>query len=68
MKVSIVGEVQGTEYELVDISQAAKRLGYSRRHVRRLCDNGELIAIKIGLQWFVYPQLIKICPPTGVHE
>lgn len=70
-RYTVVGEVAGQKFELIPISQAAKVLGYSKRHVRRLADNGDIIAIKINRQWFVYPQIIariETCPRTGVQD
>jgi len=39
--------------ELITTYDASKELGYSERHIRRLCDEGELIAIKVSGFWFI---------------
>lgn len=43
----------GVICELITTEQAANELGYSERHVRRLCDEGQLIAIKVGTLWLI---------------
>ncbi len=68
MNVKVIGQVEGIEYELVHISQVALLLCYSKRYTRRLCDEGKLIACKIGRDWFAYPQLIKSMPPTALPD
>lgn len=59
MKVRVIGEVGQVKYELKHISQVAKMLGYSLVYTRRLCDEGQLIAFKVGRDWWAYPELIK---------
>lgn len=38
---------------VIDSQEAAKRLGYTRQHVRRLIREGQLRARKLGRDWFV---------------
>ena len=39
--------------ELISSSEAAKRLGYTVQHVRRLIRNGSLTGSKLGRDWLV---------------
>ena len=39
--------------QLMSVSQAAGVLGVSQRHVARLCERGEIKAVKIGRLWRV---------------
>lgn len=64
-RITVIGQVEGEKFILIPVSQASKILGYSARHTRRLANEGKLIATKIDRMWFVYPQLIVFCPPTG---
>lgn len=43
----------GIVCELITTSQASKLIGYSERHVRRLCDESQLIAIKVNGFWLI---------------
>jgi len=44
--------------ELITVEFAALELGYSERHIRRMCDEGVLIAIKVNGLWLIeYPSL-----------
>lgn len=65
MSVKIVGEVDGAGYPLVHISQAAKINGYHPGTIRKMCNQGEIIATKIGRDWFVSETLIRIDSLTG---
>lgn len=49
---------------VVPLPFAAKKMGYSLRHVRNLCNWEQLIAIKISGVWFVYEQEIESYPKT----
>jgi excisionase family DNA binding protein len=52
---------QATEADLdildryLSTKQAAARLGVSERRVRQLCEEGTLVARKIGINWFILP-------------
>jgi excisionase family DNA binding protein len=39
--------------EVMDIAEAAARLGRSERWVRQLCGSGRLLAAKVGGRWLI---------------
>lgn len=45
---------------LICIGEAAQLLGVSRRHVRRLCEGGEIGAKKIGGRWMIPKKGVKL--------
>lgn len=49
----LVFDRNGLQCELITIEQASKDLGYSTRHIRRLCEQGELTAIKVSGLWLI---------------
>ena len=63
--IAAVGESDGAVYPLVNISQAAEILGYTKRYTRQLADEGKLIGMKVGSIWLVHPKLIRSIPPQS---
>lgn len=55
----IVMTVYGKECDVIPLKYAAINAGYSTRHMRTLCDTGELIAIKYVGRWWVPIKEIK---------
>lgn len=60
----IIIEIDGVCIPVVPIQIAAKRMGYSVRHVRNLCSWQQLIAIKISGLWFVHELECETYPQT----
>ena len=60
--------LDGVTIPVVPAKFASNRLGYSRRHMNRLCDEGELIAIKICGVWFIHELEIETRLKMGVLE
>ena len=58
--------IDGVFVPVVTLSLAAKMLGYSRRHTRRLCDEGQLIALKSHGRWWVLERAVEIWPQTAL--
>jgi len=46
-------EKEGILCELITTYEASRELDYSERHIRRMCDEGTLIAIKLSGFWFI---------------
>jgi len=51
--VSIWVERYGNYIQVEPVTWSAKRLGVTPRTIRRKCDEGKLIGIKINGQWWV---------------
>lgn len=52
--VKITVCIDGIHIPVVTSQVAARRMGYTRRHVQNLCEWQKLIAIKISGIWFVH--------------
>lgn len=53
---------------LINTKVVAKKLGVSARHVRRLIQNGQLSAQKVGRDWVISSEKVKAAknrPPAG---
>ena len=68
MKFKAVGQVDGVEYPLIHISQAAKIHGNTIGSIRKMANQGEIIAIKEGRDWFVSETLIRIESLAGMNS
>jgi len=45
--------------ELITLSEAAEKSGFTTRHLRYLAENGELWARKLGRNWFTTAQAVE---------
>lgn len=54
--------IDGVTISVVPLSIAAKRMGYTNRHTRFLCNSLQLIAIKICGLWFIHELEIETYP------
>lgn len=41
------------------VKQAAKHLGYSPRHIRYLCDTGDIVSVKHQGRWLIVAGFFK---------
>lgn len=55
----IVMTFYGEEFDVIPLKYAAVNAGYSSRHMRTLCDTGDLIAIKYVGRWWVPIKEVK---------
>lgn len=46
-------QLDGKQYEVVPAKRAAILMGYSRTHMCRLCDEGKVLAHKVGGVWWI---------------
>ena len=51
--IQMIIRIGGDEHEVVTAKQAAKAVGYSRTHMCRMCDEGRVLAHKVGGVWWV---------------
>lgn len=51
--------IDGDWVRVYTTQQVAESLNYCREYISQLCRNEELIAYKIGLQYFIPPQRYK---------
>ena len=68
MTVTIVGQVGRASYRLIHISQAAKIYPFHHDTIRKMCNQGEIIATKLGRDWFVSEELIRTDTLTGMLD
>lgn len=68
LKIQAVGQGGRAGYDLVPVSVAADQMGYSQQYIRRLADEGKLIAFKVSDVWLVHPTLIKFVAVAHVHD
>jgi len=54
--------IEGVEIAVLPLDVAAIRLGYTPRYVRKMCNTGALIAIKISGRWYVSELALKTVP------
>lgn len=44
--------------DLITFEEAARQSGFTTRHLRKLADNKQLWAVKLGRNWFTTPKAI----------
>jgi len=50
-------------------SEAAEKLGVTRRHIQELCENGELECVRIGQRlWLVSKKSIEVWKPKRIRR
>ena len=54
--------IEGVTVSVLPVAVAAVRMSYTIRHVRLLCDTGQLIACKITGQWFIAERSVSFYP------
>lgn len=68
----VVGQVRadidGTDTPIISLAVAARHLGYSPRHMRHLCEEGKLIAIKLAGAWWIVQRDVLEWPLAGVRQ
>lgn len=65
---ALTGESVGQVGQYLTTKEAGKRLGYTARWIRHMCESGQLIAIKFGGRWLIDEQLIGTLPQSAVHD
>lgn len=59
-QITLIGQVGDVIVYLKPISQVAPEHGYSTSYIKRLCNEGKLIAYKLSNRWFVEVNLSEV--------
>lgn len=67
-RIVLVGQVGGVVVYLKPIAEVAHRHGYSASYIKRLCNEGKLIAHKMSNRWFVEVNLSEVESLTSLLD
>ena len=66
--VTLIGQVGQVTVVLKPVAEVAENFGYSRYYIKRLCQEGELIAIKYAGLWFCEEHLSQTGSLTTLQD
>lgn len=67
-EITLIGQVGSVTVELKPLKDVAENHGYSRHYIKRLCQEGQLIAYKFSNRWFVEKNLSRIGSLTTLQD